>query len=657
MKKLIALAALSLLFINNANAQWCENPDNNFCPGNRFTNGNFESITGNPQARTDQDINLAVGWGSVFTTGLGPSNADIACAGNALCGGTVPVPNLGGVYAGMWIQNSGTAYNATYREQMYNILTSPIAASSGSYTFTCNIAASCQANTANTIDIAVYGVYNPTNALATNTFTSLYAPADNALWTTPGVQVVLLGIITTPAGLNQNWQNVSFTFNSAILPSSGITHIMITRSPTPSATYKKKFIMFDDFCMHSSTPEPDVPTRGCCDKLDMENLIPNGSFESGNTGFNSDYTYQGTIAANSVTMGQYAIANGTEANTISKCWDIVDHTTCTADEGKMMLINGRTNVAGSYATVYQQEKIEVKKGEPYIFCMYYQQLSQCAFDAFDPKNINVVFEGVEEQSIIRSDCPDEGQEDCGWTKISYTIIPSSSTITINVLLNEGAVGDGNDFALDDISLRLKADMPKEFCDFKTQIEYHDEQLYIIATATYSPLPAGFDVTWTVTEVDCSTGLPIPGTEVSFNGDPYMTDFSWYGPFDKNKCYQILRSVTSCCYKDCEHKELIGKIDADAAAKPTGNIMEDNGTSSTLKVYPNPGDGHVTINTQLSMKDAQLTVYSADGKVVMKQQIYDEHNVNIDLSKVPNGVYSFNVSMTDGTSITKTYVKQ
>ncbi len=655
MKKLIALAVLSLLFVTNVNAQWCENPDASFCPGNRFTNGDFESITGNPQTSIDRDINLATGWGSVFTTGLGPSNADISCSGFSLCGSTVPSPNTGGVYAGMWIQNSNTSYNATYREQMYNILTTPIAASSGSYTFNCKMAASCHSDPSGTIDIAVYGVYNPTNALATNTFTSLYAPADVSLWSTPGVQVVLLGIITTPAGLNQNWQNVSFTFNSNILPSSGITHIMITRSPTPSATYKKKFIMFDEFCMQ--TAAPDVPTRGCCDELDNENLIPNGSFESGNTGFNSDYIFQPVIAANSVTVGQYTIGNGAQANTISNCWDIADHTTCTADEGRMMLINGRTNISGSYANVYEQTEIEVEEGQPYIFCMYYQQLSQCAFDAFDPSNINVVFEGVDEESIVRSDCEDEGQDDCGWTKISYTIIPNSSTININVLLNEGVVGDGNDVAFDDISLRKKADMPEEYCHFEIEIEYHEPEMTIFATASYNPLPAGFDVTWTIVEVDCNTGLDIPGTEMSFNGDPYFTDFSWYGPLSMNRCYRIIRNVTSCCYKDCVYEITIGEggVQHDAG-KPTGGGIND-AKDSNLKVYPNPGDGRVTINTQASLKNAQLTVYSADGKVVLEQHINNEHNISIDLSKVPNGIYSFKVSMNDGTTVTKTYVKQ
>lgn len=681
MKKLIVSAVMSLLFITNTNAQWCEKPDQSFCPGNQFTNGDFESLTGDPQARIDQDINLAVGWGSIFTTGNGASNADLACAGNALCGGTVPLPNNGGVYSGMWIQNSGTD-NATYREQMYNKLVNPIAANTGTYSFTCKLAAACQANASNTIDIAVYGVYNPGGVLATNAYTGLYTPTDYALWSGgSGVQVVLLGIITTPAGLNQNWQNVSFSFNSNILPSGGITHIMITRSPNPSSIYKKKFIMFDEFCMQLA--EPEVPTRGCCDNLDNPNLIINGSFEGGNYGFTTgSYTYQGSYSPGSISEGMYSVVSTDEATQVSNCWNILDHTYCSDGKGHFMVVNGRTHTP-QVSIVYQQKEIEVEEGEEYIFCMYYQHLPQCSFDVFDPRKMMV---SISQAELSEGTCDKDG-ENCGWTKISYTVIPHSNVINIQVFLDEGGIGDGNDVAFDDFTLRKKEAMPSDYCGFDVSTSTTGSNITLTATALTNPLPAGFDVTWNVTEADCNTWAPIGGTSMTYGWDPYNTNFPGYcclpgsatpGQFSTNKCYIITRTVTNCCYKDCAYKYYLSAqpqgmiegsnkpVQADGTQfyistdqehwKPLPLNADITGKSTGLKIFPNPGDGRVTLSASRSLAGSRLTVYSADGKVVAEQSI-DQPTTTADISKLPNGVYSFKISLADGTSITKTYVKQ
>lgn len=681
MKKLLTVAFVSLFFANIAGAQWCAQPNPNFCPGNRFSNGDFETITGDPQAQTDQDINLASGWGSVFTNGLaGASNADLACAGNALCGGTVPMPNTGGVYAGMWIQNSGAGSNANFREQMYNRLVNPIAANTGFYSFTCDLAASCQNNVNNTIDIAVYGVLNTTNALANNTFTALYTPSDLTLWSaTPSVQVVLLGTITTPAGLNQNWQNVSFTFNSNILPSGGITHIMITRSPTPSTTFRKKFIMFDNFCMQETDPPVD-PARGCCDDLDESNLIPNGSFESGNTGFSSPgYTYQGLLGPNSISEGMYSVVTGAQAGIVSNCWNIADHTTCNEEEGHFMVVNGRTHNPQS-TMVYQQSNIPVEEGEEYIFCMYYQHLPQCAFDVFDPRNMHV---GVGPAELQEGECEDD-EDHCGWTKISYTVIPQSNTLNIEVFLDEGGIGDGNDVAFDDFSLRKKGVMPSDYCAFDISSSTSGSNITLNASAITNPLPAGFNVEWNVTEADCNTWAPIGGTSMTYAWDPYNTNFPGYccipgggspGAFSTTKCYIITRKVTNCCYTDCEYKFYL-------SAQPQGMMMgkqtgNEEGTtfyiSSDLKnwqpigntsaaatkdltIYPNPGDGKVIITSKQPLEGSELTIYNVESKVILKQS-FDNSRMAVDISKLPNGVYTFKVTDGDGNTTTKNYVKQ
>ncbi len=684
MKQVFITAVLSLLLINLSYAQWCSQPNADFCPGNRFSNGDFETITGNPQAQTDQDINLATGWGSVFTNGLaGASNADLACAGNALCGGTIPMPNTGGVYAGMWIQNSGAGSNDDFREQMYNRLVTPIAANTGFYSFTCDLAASCQNNVNNTIDIAVYGVLNPTNALANNTFTALYTPSDLTLWSgTPSVQVVLLGTITTPAGLNQNWQNVTFTFNSNILPSGGITHIMVTRSPTPSATFRKKFIMFDNFCMQETDPPVD-PARGCCDDLEeSNNLINNGSFEGGNTGFTSPgYTYQGLFSPNSISEGRYSVVSSAQAAAVSNCWNILDHTFCSDGQGHFMVVNGRTHNPQS-TMVYQQSDIEVEEGEEYIFCMYYQHLPQCAFDVFDASRM---FVSLGDADLSEGECEDD-EEHCGWTKITYTVIPNSNTLDLTIFLDEGGIGDGNDVAFDDFSLRKKGVMPTGYCQFDMSSSTSGTNITLTATAVTNPLPAGFNVEWIVTEADCNTWNPIPGTQMSYSGwNPYVTQFPGYccvpgsatpGAFSTSKCYIITRKVTNCCYTDCEYKYYLSAQPQGMMARSVTTGEDDNvafyisndlqnwepikggsaAATHQITIYPNPGDGKVTVSSNQRIEGSELVIYNVESKVVWKG-IISSNKAAIDISKLPNGIYSFKLTDEEGNITTKNYIKQ
>ena len=296
----------------------------------------------------------------------------------------------------------------------------------------------------------------------------------------------------------------------------------------------------------------------------------------GNFGFSSWYTNQPVIAPNSVTEGMYAVVTSTEASTISNCWHITNHTTCDTS-GKFMVVNGRTHNP-QFTTVYSQSEISVEEGEEYIFCMYYQHLPQCAFDVFDPENLHI---NISNATLERG-CPEDSLEHCGWTKISYTVTPTSNTIDLSILLNEGGIGDGNDVAFDDFSLRKKGDMPTAYCAFDISSSTSGTNITITATAVTNPLPAGFDVEWTVTEADSNTWAPIRGTTMTYPWDPDTTNFPGYccvlgsatpGAFSTSKCYIITRKVTNCCYNDCEYRWYL------SARPPEGMVAEETGETT------------------------------------------------------------------------------
>lgn len=446
-------------------------------------------------------------------------------------------------------------------------------------------------------------------------------------------------------------------------------------------------LAFDEFAICSpQTQFEDVPTRGCCDNLDNENLIINGSFEAGNVGFTTGgYTYQGSFSSGSITEGMYSVVNSAEAQAVSNCWNILDHTYCEDDQGRFMVVNGRTHNP-QYSIIYEQRTIEVEEGEEYMFCMYYQHLPQCSFDVFNPDNLYV---SITEAELQENEC-ESGDETCGWTKISYTVIPHSSTLNIQVLLNEGGIGDGNDVAFDDFTLRKKEAMPSAYCGFDVSTSTSGSNITLTANALTNPLPSGFNVTWNVTEANCSNWAPIGGTSMSYGSwNPYTTNFPGYccvpgsgtpGQFSTSKCYIITRTVTNCCYKDCQYKYYL-------SAQPQGMVQsrnkgaEDDGDvqfyistdlqnweplpvkadlSNALegvKIYPNPGDGKVTISASQSLSGAHLTVYNAEGKVVMRKDLQKENNAAVDISALPNGAYSFKINTTDNQSISKTYIKQ
>jgi len=263
MRKL--LIPLLLLCFNYGMSQFCSMPDVDFCPGNFFDNGNFENITSDPNTKPDQDIDLSSGWKPIWGTGGGLSSlADLHCNGGSKSTGATPSPNTG-VYAGMWIENrpATTTTAPGFREGMYNKLISPIGQNTGIYSFSFKIANALLTGAQNneTHEIGIYGVYNPLEVIANAPTGANSNPTNLMLWNSvdPSIKVVLLGVVSTPPGFTNNWINESISFNSSILPSNGISHIMVTAYDLsrPSG-YRKMYVNFDDFCMQLSTTVPTM---------------------------------------------------------------------------------------------------------------------------------------------------------------------------------------------------------------------------------------------------------------------------------------------------------------------------------------------------------------------------------------------------------------
>jgi len=288
-----------------AEAQWCNSPNPQFCPGNLFQNGDFETVTGHPDnvLPFGDDLSLATGWQDMWSSWGGGTLSDIFCNPSSNKVGSNPIPNTG-VHAGFWLQNKvNDTSNPLYREGIYNKLLSTIAKNSGSYSINFKLSLdklTCQ-NPGNPVRIGVYGVYNPNNTIAPKP-TNNHIPSNLDIWpNSSGVVVVLLGTITPPhpyVTSSLNWVPQTVTFNSSILPANGITHIMITADDTFRPSNPGAIMAyFDEFCVQGKTfccpgvpgPQPinytayghpDYPTAicPCNDNVISTTKCPNATY-------------------------------------------------------------------------------------------------------------------------------------------------------------------------------------------------------------------------------------------------------------------------------------------------------------------------------------------------------------------------------------------
>jgi len=117
-----------------------------------------------------------------------------------------------------------------------------------------------------------------------------------------------------------------------------------------------------------------------------------------------------------------------------------------------MGVNGLTNMPTGSTSVIWEQTISLKKGSDYRFCGNFKNLPQCTFDTF-PKVTVQLSSGVSRTVTINTDASNV----CDWQKISFCFRAAETSVTIKILLKEDSLGDGNDLAIDDISVQKLGD--------------------------------------------------------------------------------------------------------------------------------------------------------------------------------------------------------
>lgn len=163
-------------------------------------------------------------------------------------------------------------------------------------------------------------------------------------------------------------------------------------------------------------------------------LIPNGNFEAGNTGFYSDYTYSSSGGINS---GQYSIVTNPANQNGGWAANMTDHT---SGSGNMMIIDG-----GAFTNVWATT-VSVQSNTQYNFSAW---AASMGIGSSDVNIAQLMFKvnGVLIGSVY--DCGDPGV----WGNFTATWNSGTSTIAIIEIVDQQTNSAGNDFAIDDISFQ------------------------------------------------------------------------------------------------------------------------------------------------------------------------------------------------------------
>lgn len=178
------------------------------------------------------------------------------------------------------------------------------------------------------------------------------------------------------------------------------------------------------------------------------NMITNGDFEAGDTGFDSDYLYfakpatpaSGYTNPKSSLYDEGTYGVGTDPGAYHHLWaHFGDHTTGT---GNMMIVNGDLGDA-----VVWTETISVSPNTNYVFSLWAASVYPPGNAPVAPATLVITLDGAAPINFNLSTTNIVGT----WEQFSTTWNSGAGTTAVLSLYDSNNTVSGNDFALDDIS--------------------------------------------------------------------------------------------------------------------------------------------------------------------------------------------------------------
>lgn len=199
---------------------------------------------------------------------------------------------------------------------------------------------------------------------------------------------------------------------------------------------------------------PKPPDLSCCPAGNFQgpNMVINGDFEAGNTGFTNGFNY--FTPGGHTQIGSYSVLQGTQVYAANTQWACIDHTN-TSPTNKFLVIDGNKPQTNNIAW---KNLVNVYKGQQYAFCAFVNNLVSPLRNYDDPV-VELWINGIKLASITLKETPD------AWYPLKAVWAANISGIVPIEIRLGSPLPIGNDVAIDDISFRFCSTIPP--CDPST----------------------------------------------------------------------------------------------------------------------------------------------------------------------------------------------
>ncbi len=235
--------------------------------------------------------------------------------------------------------------------------------------------------------------------------------------------------VTKTAGIQLQLADVIINKDTILC---GKSPVQLTTLPSVDVCWSPADYLDDPTSNHPKASPPVTTKYTFTGHIISDNLITNGDFSAGNTGFASDYTF----SPGNNPEGAYFV--GVKPSD----WDQVAPSPCgdhTSGRGNMMMVNGHFQQAG--VTVWS-ETVKVQPNSNYAFSAWVQSLLY-----LNPASLQFYINGLPLGGPFTA-----SSTSCQWQQF-FTIWNAGSSTTATIRIADVNMNwAGNDFALDDISL-------------------------------------------------------------------------------------------------------------------------------------------------------------------------------------------------------------